>query len=149
MKTRSKALFTYLQQTGVLGGTPEAIALVKKQYRALYKKQWKKQQQSWKEVRISFTIEQYQMITFAAAQCAQKTTVYARTIILSTVENRPFIAERETLLQVLQLLSLAINAAQRNDSSIHKITQLLAHAEQLLLTYLHKYNDERRTTAKF
>lgn len=135
MKTRSKVLFEYLQQSGVLHGTPEAIALAKKQYRTLYKKQWKQTRRPRKELRIDVTVKQYQLIKNRAVQYGQTPTAYARNAILSIVTDTPVIARRDMLLRVLQAVGMALTGMQKGRAPC-QLALLLEQAEQLLLTYL-------------
>jgi len=135
MKIRSRALFTYLQQAGVLNDTPEVITLAKKRYRRLYKMRWKKRSRPRKEIRFEITLRQFQAINANAVRCAVKPTTYCKNMVLSAVETHSLIPRRDVLLQVLQHLGMAITTLQKHGMSHEAITRL-TRAEQQLLTYI-------------
>jgi hypothetical protein len=110
---RSRALYAYLLEAGVLNGTPEEIDSAKCNYRKLYKKRWKQQQQQRKELRIEVTITQYEAIK-----------LQAHNYLL-------------TLLEILQLISVAVIAFGQSPSN-QTMSELIQRAETLLLTYLNQ-----------
>jgi hypothetical protein len=112
MKIRSKALFIYLSEAGVLNGTPEQIANAKKCYRTLYKKNWKQQKRPRKELRIEMTLKQHAAVTAAAYTSKLKPTSYARQIILHAANAGACPISKDEVLGVLQSVSIAYNALQ-------------------------------------
>jgi len=138
MKTRSNALYAYLQQTGALNSTPEAFALAKREYRRLYKKQWAQRKQKSKELRITITQTQFEVIASKAIEQDMKHTVYVRSIILQAVGIHDFPISRQQLQQVLQLVSMAVVGLIKRTHSKQQTLALLEQAEQKLLTYLNK-----------
>jgi len=139
MKVRSQALFAYLQQAGVLNETLEAIALAKKDYRRLYKTRWKQRKQPLKEIRFEVTSKQYQAIKANALFNKLKPTAYCKNEILSIIETTPIIPQRDMLLQVLQLVSMAVNGLRKDCGHDLETAGLLGQAEKLLLTYVSKH----------
>ena len=135
MKIRSKPLYTYLLDSGVLNGTPEEIDCAKCAYRRIYKQQWKQRKRPRNEIRIEFTLKQYATIKSKAIGYGLNPTSFSRNITLASVELTPVIPNKDILLQVLQLISMAAIASEKNISS-RQLSAQLAHAEKLLLTYV-------------
>lgn len=123
MKIRSQKLYSYLQTTGTLDKAPEDIALAKKEYRRIYKRNWKQIQRPRKELRIEFTIKQYDIIKLKAMACGQRPTTYARSVILSATEQQRHIICRDTLLLILQLVSRAAIGASKNRMTLREIAE--------------------------
>jgi len=136
MKIRSKALYAYLLEAGVLDGTPEEIDSAKCDYRRIYKRQWKLQKRPRKEIRIEVTLKQFAAIASKAREFELKHTVYARNAILSAIESNPSIPNKNQLLNVLQLISMAVIASAKNTLSSWQLSEQLAKAEDTLLQYL-------------
>lgn len=131
MKIRSKALYTYLSDAGVLNGTPEQISYAKHCYRKLYKKNWKLQKRPRKELRIEFTLKQYLTITAAAIAIHLRPTTYARQILLAAADTRALAISKDEVLAVLQLVSMSYNALQCG--LIHNALSYVRKAETQLL----------------
>lgn len=136
MKPRSKALHDYLFSLGVLNGAPEEIDAAKRSYRRLYKKRWKQAKKPRKEIRIGFTLRQFEAIKQTARQNEMKPTAYAHTAILYAAESRQVIPAIDRLLKVLQLISMAAIESEKHFEPGHGIATLLAEAESMLLQYL-------------
>jgi hypothetical protein len=134
---RSRALYAYLLEAGVLNGTPEEIDSAKCNYRKLYKKRWKQQQQQRKELRIEVTITQYEAIKLQAHNYLLSPTAYARNTILESLGAGRCIPAKETLLEILQLISVAVIAFGQSPSN-QTMSELIQRAETLLLTYLNQ-----------
>lgn len=134
MKSSSAALYRYLSEAGLLHSSPEAIAKAKRAYRAAYKRQWRAKQGGKKELRISFTAEQYATVKVAAKANNMQITPYARHIILTHAEGRT-VAHPEPVLAVLQLVSIAAMGVAGTPQNA-RIQSLLEQAEALLLAYL-------------
>ncbi len=136
MKIRSKPLFAYLCSTGAIHGTEETILAAKRHYRALYKKKWKQQRIKCKEVRPIFNLKEFDLLTIKARKAGLKPATFARQVILQAIDKNTLIPQKETLLQVLQYLSIA--CIELSKTSIPKSTlDPLEKAEQMLLKYIH------------
>jgi len=136
MKIRSKALYQYLAEQNVLRGTPDAIATAKRNYRRLYKKQWKQRRRPRKEIRITVTLKQYADIASIAREQHTSPTALARTAILSNVEGSNYVIHDEQLLHILQVISIAAIAALKQTITMQELSLLLTKAETMLLQYL-------------
>ena len=135
MKIRRNALYQYLLKSGVLHGTEEAIALAKQEYRKIYKRQWKLRKRPRKEIRIEFTLKEFGNIKAKALESGSTHTAYARAVILSSIGSAPQIPHKQTLLKVLQIISIAAIASARNIPS-WQLSEQLTQAENMLLGYL-------------
>ena len=137
MKIRSKLLFAFLFEFGVLNGTPEEIDCAKREYRRQYKRNWKKIKRPRKEIRIGVTLKQFAAIKAKAQECNLPYTTFCRQLILAAVEqNEPFIRNESELLKILQLVSMASIALSKNNLPLFRIKELIEEAETLLLQYL-------------
>lgn len=133
MKTRSRAFYNYLSEAGMLNGTPEQIAIARREYRKRYKKTWRQGRNTTKEIRIEFTPEQFAAIQLHAATSHLAHTTLARNAILRAIGVERDVKKSPQLLTALQLVSMMINAAlqeQRRES------ETLRQVETLLLQYL-------------
>ena len=131
MNIRSKQLLVYLLEHNVDFQDKEALATAKREYRKQYKKKWKTTAKKNREVRPTFTEQEYQAICIRADLLGLPPTTYVRELVLTSQENRELIPNKEQLLQILQCVSRAV-IQNKNDS-------LLAEAEQLLLDYLQNH----------
>ncbi|HVW97072.1 MAG TPA: hypothetical protein VHA56_13965 [Mucilaginibacter sp.] len=138
MKIRSKTLYAYLLKSNVLHGTQDDIALAKLEYRKIYKRQWKQQKRPRKEIRIEFTLKDFQAIKTKASVAGISYTAYARNILLLSTGSQQLIPRKEVLLKVLQLISMAVIASTKNMRLIQQLTE----AEDLLLQYLKQAQHE-------
>jgi hypothetical protein len=138
MKTRSTALYQYLLSAGVIGGSKEDIALAKAQYRKLYKKQWKARHRPRKELRIEVTLKQLADIKVKAASANMRHTTFARSILLFSLNEPLPLFHRDTLLQVLQYISMASIHITRNNPNRVQVLRLVQQAEAALLQYLNQ-----------
>ena len=135
-KVRSKALWKFLLEKGVLEGTEEEIQQAKREYRKQYKREWKLRRLKQKEIRPSFTIKEYQAIQQVAEKAGLKPTGLARQLLLAHSEGNTFIPNRDILLQVLQNISIVAIHLVKQFPKEDDYTLLIEKAEQLLLTYL-------------
>jgi hypothetical protein len=135
MGIRSKALYHYLLKSGVLYGTEEDIAQAKRTYREIYKRQWKQRRRPRKEIRIEFTLKEFETIKAKAMESGNCHTAYARYVILSSIALTQQIPNKQALLKVLQIMSMAAIASAKNIPS-WQLSEQLAQAEQMLLHYL-------------
>jgi len=134
MKIKSNALYSYLQQTGALHGSPEALALAKREYRRLYKKQWKRKWKS-KEMRITVTRQQFEAVVSMATAQHMKYTVYARSIILQAVGIHASPISKHQLQQVLQIIGMAITGITKQTLSMQQVAAQLQQTEAILIPY--------------
>lgn len=135
-KIRSKNLWQYLYNSGVLNGTLEDITNAKREYLRLYKKQWKLNRIPKKEMRPAFTLQEYQTIKLKAHEACLHPTVYVKQTVIARLTGKLNVADKETLLLALQQLSIAITAS-KNILPKYSLQQLL-FAEKLLLEYIGK-----------
>lgn len=137
MKIRSKALYTYLLEADVLNGTPAEIDRAKWDYRRNYKRQWKRNKRPRKEIRIEFTLKQFQAVKLKSCEFDLRHTTFARQVILAASEyDSGFIPHREKLEKLLQRISMASIAIEKNTMLRWEVSALLKEAETLLLNYL-------------
>lgn len=134
---KSRALHDYLVSAGVVGGSDAEIALAKAQYRRLYKKRWKERSRPRKELRIEITLRQFAEIKAKAASANMRHTTFARAILLHSL-GAPLPPLRDTLLRILQHVSMASIRIARNDADRMRATRLLEQAETALLEYLNQ-----------
>ena len=127
-------MYAYLLQAGVLHGTKEAIAQAKRDYRKQYKRNWKQQKRPRKELRVEITLKEYAAIKHTAATFDLRPTPYARLIVLSSLEDKAALINREPLLEILQSVSMGVMALIRQ--SEHPAYEHIGRAETLLLRYL-------------
>lgn len=135
MKTRSKALWKYLFEKGVLDGTDREIAEAKAEYRRQYKRMWKARRLKQFELRPCFTGKEYDRILIAAKRAGLKPTTFARELLLVQSGNTDFIPNKEVLLQVLQYITIAAIELSKNTTG-KTSTEIIEKAEKLLLNYL-------------
>lgn len=136
MKIRSKELYQYLLLSDVLHGTKEEIAQAKREYRRVYKRQWKKRRRPRKEIRIEFTLREFGDIKVRSFELGVSQTAYARNVILSSIGSPHLIHNKDQLLKVLQLISMATIGSAKNTIPIWQLSEQLLQAEQMLLQYL-------------
>lgn len=136
MRTRSTALYQYLLSVGVIRASKEDIAQAKAQYRKLYKKQWKARHRPRKELRIEVTLKQLADIKVKAASANMRHTTFARAIILLALKEPLPLFHRDTLLQILQQISMATILLSRSHPNRVQILHLVQQAETSLLQYL-------------
>jgi len=134
-RIRSKALYQYLLEAGVLSGTPEAIGIAKRKYRKQYKKQWKERKRPRKELRIEISLREYATIKSQALTNGLKPTTYARNVLLASTGQNILIPYKDELLEVLQILSMTVIASFSNMPA-RSLSNELEEAERHLLHYL-------------
>ncbi|MDB5124813.1 MAG: hypothetical protein JWP94_2942 [Mucilaginibacter sp.] len=138
MKIRSRPLYAYLFETGVLNGTPEEIDRAKGEYRRLYKRNWKQQKRPRKELRIEVTLKQHKAIKTAALESNLKPTSYARQVLLNATNAGTCTISKDEVLAALQSVSMAYNALQlglihAGLSYTSKAEKQLIHLQQKLI----------------
>jgi len=135
MKVRSKKMWEYLSQAGVLESPEELIMQAKFDYRRLYKRTWKKNIKKCKELRPTFTKIEFDGILERAKLYGLHPTTYARDLILSNQSDISLIPKKSELQGILQAISMAENALSKDKDSA-EANELLLKAESMLLTYL-------------
>lgn len=146
MKIRSKNLFLFLQQQGLLDKSPEEIEAGKMLYRKIYKQNWRKANAGkTKEIRPGFSAVEYAKIHIHADVYGISVTEYTRRLLLDHIGEGKFIPEPDTLRHILQLISMAAISLERYKDvpqcPAHLKDQLrvqIFQAEQLLIKYLGK-----------
>lgn len=146
-KIHSKKLFKFLLDKGVLDGPEEAIQEAKREYVRLYKKEWKLRNTRQKEIRISLTVKEFTALQKLAEGTGLKPTTLVHDLAISAIENKPFIADRDTLLEVLQLIGMAYMNIYQNTPNSDAENYLL-QSESLLVHYLNRHvKDAHQTVA--
>ncbi len=140
MKIRSKALYQHLLKANVLKGSKEDIAQAKREYRRIYKKQWKEQNKPLKEIRINVSLKDFVEIKVKAHQYKLKHTTYSRHAILASISSKELIPNRDQLLLILQLISISAIGSIRSTLSPWEISEKIQEAESLLLKYLSNHS---------
>lgn len=139
-RIRSKKLWQYLFDAGVLNGSEADILKAKAEYRKKYKREWKQNRLiPKKELRPTFTLKEYQMVRFKAQTLKLTATAFLKEVTLASIEGKQIIYNKEELLKILQLISMSIIAFGNNEHRFI-ITEQLYEAEKLLLEYV-KQND--------
>jgi hypothetical protein len=130
---RSKALWKYLSDAGVLDGSEEEIQTAKKAYRRMYKREWKRKQQiPKKEIRPLFTLREYADIMRKAKDKDKSPTAYGKQLILASLDIHSPIQDRAVLLEILSHISMSVIALSRGDTS--NLQFHLEAAERMLLS---------------
>lgn len=133
MKIKSKALFLYLQENGVLNGTPEEIDQAKREYRKKYKRRNKQDKRVFNTpVSLSFTRRELIDIKLLAEQNGLKYPEYMKDVLLSNLSKGNYIYNKELILRIQQNIGIAISVTERGTIA----HQYLLKAEQLLIEYL-------------
>jgi hypothetical protein len=136
MKIRSKALYQYLLDAGVLNSTPEEIAAAKRAYRKAYRDAWKKRKAPLsKELRITYTLREYRDMQIHARILGISPTALCKRLTQAAVGHTGIIPHQEELQELLQCISMTLNTVV----AVHAHPELireLHQAEAKLLTYL-------------
>lgn len=140
MKIRSKALYEHLLKANLLEGSQEDIVRAKREYRRIYKKQWKEQNKPLKEIRIIVSLKDFVEIKMRAHQYKLKHTTYSRHAILASISKKDLIPNRDQLLLILQLISISAIGSMRSSMSPWEVSEKIHEAERLLLEYLSHYS---------
>jgi len=133
--SKSKALQQYLNDCGVLSGSPEAIKIAKKEYRLKYKREWAKSCRRNRNIRPCFTASEFEGIVARATLYGVTVTTYVRNLVLSAQEGADLIPNKDQLMNVLQAVSMALIAFKKDSNSI-EAQALIWQAETMLLQYL-------------
>jgi hypothetical protein len=142
MKIRSKALYTFLLESGVLNSQDKTlIAEAKHNYRKYYQRNWKRNRPKLKkEVRFLLTHREYFDLKIRATESGLLPTEYSKDAVLTSVANMPIIPKRKELESILQAIGIAASLCQRKDRfgniSGTEVETYLLKAENLLSDYL-------------
>lgn len=146
-KIHSKKLFKFLLDKGVLDGSEEAIQQAKREYVRLYKKEWKLRNTRQKEIRISLTVKEFTALQKLSEGVGLKPTTLVHDLAISAIENKPFIVDRDTLLEVLQHIGLAYMNIYQNSPNSDAENYLL-RCESLLVHYFNRHvKNDNQTVA--
>ena len=140
-KIRSKVLYAYLKEQGVLKGSKRDILIAKRNYRRLYKNNHARQaRRSKREIRFQISKQEFQQ-TQALCDAKYKVTPtgLAKQLLLSRVSTGAFIPDSSRLLAVLKQLGIAINQLNTDKTDFYIIDKLL-QAEKDLLEYINMRN---------
>lgn len=146
MKIRSKNLFLFLQQQGLLDKSPAEIEAGKRLYRKIYRQNWRKANAGKiKEIRPGFSAAEYDKICLRADLHGMSVAEYTRQLLLDHIGEGKLIPEPDTLRRILQLISMATISLERYRDipqfPAHLKDQLwvqISQAEQLFIKYLGK-----------
>lgn len=143
MKIRSKSLFAFLSESGVLNGTKEDIANAKALYRLRYRKDWKERHRNLKkEIRFYVTRKEYYEIKQKAISTKMTATSYSKLIVLSSISQTLQIPNRNILESIRQnigvTLSLFLQKNKYGNVAEWNIEKRLIEAEKLITEYLNQ-----------
>lgn len=103
--------FTYLEQNGLLGADETIMAVARKKYHTLWKRQWRKVQKESGAVyyKPRFSNEENKRLTYAAKNYGTSPTNFIRTVTLGHIDNTPILPNIEAFRKIMQLLGLINN----------------------------------------
>jgi len=131
-KPKSKKLLEYLQNTGVLNGSSEEIALAKIEYRKQYLRNWKNAKTPLiKEMRIMFSLREYKDIKVFLYDLNLKPTTYAKQLILKSLTDQKVVPNLEKLEGIYQKIGMAINQNLKDHSNLKFIESIIKIEEEL------------------
>jgi len=137
MKIRSKALWQYLSDTGALNGTEEDIAKAKAEYRKVYKRIWKRNNQMpRKEMRPCFTLKEYHELQILAKNAGMNPTSFFKQQVLSAFCISESKQERSKLLEALHHISVCSIGLDKSNIGTTDLQFNIRKVEELLLQYL-------------
>ena len=135
-RIRSKKLYEYLVNAGLLNGTPEEVAFAKQEYRKEYRRTWMKTKASLtKEVRIEFTRREYHNLLIYAKTAGTSPTAFCKSLTNSAIQNKQIIPNKDRLQEILQVISMTFNMALKLNSPVPLIKELHS-IETMLIEYL-------------
>jgi len=136
-RIQSKRLYQYLEDQGVLGADRKTIEAAKKQYRKEYKRDWVKQQRSFKkEIRFHLENESLDLIrAYCKHEHTTPTTLARELLIAHCSKMQNFQPNKKELLRAYQLLGLIINDLGAETSSL-RMKQKLMDIEDVLCSIL-------------
>ena len=141
-RIRSKALYEFLFQKGVLGCSDSVINEFKREFRKEYKRKWKRQAKSkpQKELRPVFTIKQHEALFQKAKLNGYTPTGYLKELALASLDGKtnllPFKERLIELLQTIILASNVLHSMQNSSSEEKELASYLQQAETQLRDYL-------------
>ncbi len=129
---RSKKLYEYLKESGVLNANEEEIRLAKITYRKQYLKNWKAEKAPMiKEIRIVLALKEYADIKIKAYEQYKTPTTFAKDLLLESVGKERCLTDKEKLLSIYQKIGLAINQNLKDHSNIKLVEKLVTIEEEL------------------
>jgi len=130
---RSKKLFEYLKESGVLNANEEEIRLAKVAYRKQYLKNWKAEKAPMiKEIRIVLALKEYADIKSKAYEQYKTPTTFAKDLVIESIGKERCLPDKEKLLAIYQKIGLAINQNLKDHSNINLVEKLVAIEEELI-----------------
>ncbi len=109
---RSKLLYQYLKEQGVLDMDEAQITHAKKEYRRLYKKQWAENHKGLKkDIRISLTQKEYSLIRHIPTEPNMTLPSFTKALLLAVANKKQRIPDETELIHVIQSLSVTISAS--------------------------------------
>lgn len=137
MKVRSKALLQFLMDRKLLGASEQEIVQGKREYRKLYKAEWKRNRQKpVRELRPQFTLKQFVELKAIASGLGYKhPTKYLKQLALSQVSGMPLVKNPDVLRQALQHIGIAISLGAQK-SNPQAIQERITEVEKILLQYV-------------
>lgn len=129
---KSKKLYEYLKESGVLNANEEEIKLAKIAYRKQYLKNWKAEKApTIKEIRIVLELKEYNDIKIKAYDQYKTPTTYAKDLLLESMGKEKGIPDKDKLHAIYQKIGLAINQNLKDHSNINLVEKLVAIEEEL------------------
>lgn len=110
MRTRSKQLWKYLSDSGVLNGNEADIYEAKIRYRKEYKRRWKMDRKRYphKSVRVLFSLREYHELKYTAICAGTNPTAYIKNLTLQSL-NGTLPIQPDVIKEVLALIGKGIN----------------------------------------
>ncbi len=139
-RIRSKNLWQYLCDAGLLTASEEDISKAKAEYRREYKKKWKQNRQMpIKDVRLSFTLKQYQGLKNKAGAMNTTPTVLSRDLVLAFIHSNQLVPDKDHVHIILQHLCMGSIALLQERHIDPSIIDHIQTAENLLTEYLDRH----------
>jgi hypothetical protein len=141
MGARSKALWQYLTEAGVLSEGEDAIEQAKQKYRKEYKRKWKANRIIKKhDVRLTFTPKEYKELKIRATQMGYRPATCAMKMVQASITGKEMIPHKDMLLQAFQCVGISTTMLAKNRHKYpfeaEDIFRYLMQAEAVLSAYI-------------
>jgi hypothetical protein len=141
MGIRSKALWQYLNGSGVLAQGEDAIEEAKRRYRKEYKRKWNANRIIKKhDVRLTFTPKEYKELKIRAVRMGYRPATYATKAIQAAITGKEVIPHKDMLLRAFQHVGICANILAKNKYKYpleaEDILRYLMQAEAILAAYI-------------
>ncbi len=131
-KPKSKALYEFLLNAGVLNGTPEEIALAKVAYRKAYLLNWKEKKAPLiKEIRIVCSLKEYKDVKVFSHNLGKSPTAFTKSFVLSFIKQQTMLPNQQQLESIYQNIGLIINQSLKDKLNLNLIEKLIKIEEEL------------------